>query len=75
MKPMKDKKPSDLVNFDALPDTAPPKGKAAPKKGMTREQSEAQMKKAGQKPKAYAKGGMVRGDGMCKKGHTKGRMV
>jgi len=32
------------------------------------------MKKAGQKPKAYAKGGMVRGDGICTKGRTKGKM-
>jgi hypothetical protein len=73
---MKDKKPSDLVNFGALPDTAPPKGKNAPKKGMTREQSAAQMRRAGQKPKAYAKGGSVtRADGMCSKGHTKGKMV
>jgi hypothetical protein len=126
------KRPNDLVNFGALPDTAPPKGTTAPKRSLTREEAEAMMKKAGQKkdtkkyaaggmtglPQAaamsgrtmptmpttgapamsglanaaamsgrtmptmpptgrrYAKGGSVtRGDGMCTKGHTKGRMV
>lgn len=27
------------------------------------------------KPKKYAKGGVTRADGVCKKGRTKGRMV
>lgn len=26
------------------------------------------------KPKRYAKGGSVRGDGICQRGHTKGKM-
>lgn len=32
-------------------------------------------KAGGMMPKGYKAGGCVRGDGICKKGHTKGRMV
>jgi hypothetical protein len=83
--------PSDLVNPRALPDTPPPRGKVAPKRKMTREEIEAKMKAAGQmgpvSPRKrmdmqgsgpmprMAKGGKVRGDGVCTKGKTKGRMV
>lgn len=80
--------PSDLVNFDALPDTAPPKGKAAPKRKMTLEEAAEKIRKAREgdrmemnreysgKVKRLAKGGSVtRGDGICTKGHTKGRMI
>jgi hypothetical protein len=56
---------------------------------MTIEEIERQMRKAGQMPpestgnpvytgkvKRHAKGGSVtRGDGICTKGHTKGRMI
>lgn len=31
--------------------------------------------KMGGKTKKYAKGGVTRGDGMCTKGHTRGKMV
>lgn len=82
-------RPIDAVNMGALPDTAPPKSKYAPKKAMSKAEAEARMR--GERPKPagrmemnkeysgkvqrYAKGGKVRGDGMCSKGHTKGRMV
>lgn len=81
-------RPIDAVNMEALPDTAPPKGKSAPNRAMTREESEAMKRRArgedrmemnkeySGKVKRYAKGGSVtRGDGICSKGHTKGRMV
>ena len=42
--------------------------------GMPAAAAEPAMKKGG-KVKKYAKGGMTRGDGICKKGHTKGKMV
>ncbi len=87
---MPNKYPSDAINPEALRGRRPPPAKAAPKRKMTREEIDAQMKKAGQMgpvsprkrmdmegsgPK-YAKGGSVtRADGVCKKGHTKGRMV
>jgi hypothetical protein len=45
------------------------KAKGAPKSMLKHEMKEAKgMKK-------YAKGGAVRGDGACKRGHTKGRMI
>jgi hypothetical protein len=82
-------RPDDAVNMEALPDTPPPASRNAPKRQMTIEEIERQMRKAGQMPpestgnpvytgkvKRHAKGGSVtRGDGICTKGHTKGRMV
>jgi len=81
------RRPSDAVNMEALPDTAPPPSRNAPKRAMTREEIEAMRAKM--KPKdrmemdteysgkvqRKAKGGVIRGDGICKKGHTKGRMI
>lgn len=77
--------PSDLVNFDALPDTPPPREEPKPKRKLTREESLERVRRAkeGDGPQGkmsgrvirYAKGGSVtRGDGICKKGHTKGTM-
>jgi hypothetical protein len=63
--------PPDAINREGLPSGAPPKGKSAPKKPLTRKEIEEQMKKAGQK--AYAKGGSI--DGCARKGKTKGKMV
>ena len=80
-------RPIDAVNIEALPDTAPPKGKSAPKKAMPKAEAEARIRRAQggdrmEMNRQYsgeiqrkAKGGVVRGDGMCTKGHTKGRMV
>ena len=70
----------------ALPDTAPPKGPVAPKRKLTREEALESIRRAkeGDGPQGkmsgqvqrYAKGGSVtRGDGICRKGHTKGRMI
>ena len=72
----------------ALPDTAPPASRNAPKRKLTREETAEMIRKArggdrmemnreySGKVKRYAKGGSVtRGDGICSKGHTKGRMV
>jgi hypothetical protein len=77
--------PKDAINPDAMRGrAAPPKGKQAPKRKMTREEIMEQMRRAGQmgpqkKDSApmprMASGGKVRGDGICRKGHTKGRMV
>jgi len=50
--------PSDAINREGLPSGAPPKGRSAPKKPLTRKEIEEQMKKAGQK--AYAKGGYAK---------------
>ena len=50
---------SEAYNL-GLTKTPPPKPKAPPPKAP---------------PKKMAKGGKVRGDGCCTKGHTKGRMV
>ena len=69
---MPNKMPSDLINPEARPRTPPPRGNPAPKRRMTREEIDEQMKKAGKKPKAYAKGGSI--DGCAVKGKTKGRM-
>jgi hypothetical protein len=82
------KRPSDAVNMGALPDTAPPPSRNAPKRKLTREETAEMIRKArgGDRMemnreysgtvKRYAKGGGVtRGDGMCSKGHTKGRMI
>jgi hypothetical protein len=41
---------------------------------MTAAEEAPTMKKGG-KVKKHAKGGVTRGDGICKKGHTKGKMV
>ena len=79
--------PSDLVNFDALPDTPPPGLTRTPKNKPAKTKSKgvksADKAKGGMrmnqeysgKVKRYAKGGVTRADGMCTKGHTKGRMV
>lgn len=70
--------PIDAVNPEALRDQPPPPpSKQAPKRKLTMEEIEAQMRKANRPmPKKMAKGGTVRrGDGICKKGHTKGRML
>ena len=80
-------RPSDAVNMEALPDTPPPTGTNAPKRKLTREETAEMIRKAREgdrmemnreysgKVQRKAKGGVVRGDGMCTKGHTKGRMV
>lgn len=81
-------RPIDAVNMGALPDTAPPKGRVAPKRKLTREETAELIRKAkggdrmemnreySGKVKRYAKGGSVtRGDGVCSKGHTKGKTV
>jgi hypothetical protein len=76
--------------MEALPDTAPPTSRNAPKRKLTREESEAAIRRAGQmgpvsprkrmdmeysgKVQRKAKGGVIRGDGCAAKGHTKGRM-
>jgi hypothetical protein len=72
---MKDKKlPIDAINREGLPKRGPPAGKSAPKRPLTRDEINAQMKKAGQK--GFAKGGAIsRGDGCARKGKTKGRMI
>jgi hypothetical protein len=79
--------PSDLVNFDALPDTPPPGLTRTPKnkpaktkskgvKSVDKAQGGMRMNQEySGKVKRYAKGGVTRADGMCTKGHTKGRMV
>jgi hypothetical protein len=82
--------PMDAINPDALEGMGPPPpGRSMPKRKMTREEIEEQMRKAGQMPpkrmemnkeysgkvKRLASGGKVRGDGICRKGKTKGRMV
>jgi hypothetical protein len=54
------------------------KAKGAPKSMLQHEMKEAKgMKKAmgGKATMKYAKGGAVRGDGACMRGHTKGKMV
>ena len=60
--------------------TTPPPVKPMPKRKMTRPEIAAQMKKAGQDTKGYAKGGKVssaskRADGIAKKGKTRGKFV
>jgi len=82
------RRPSDAVNMGALPDTAPPPSSNAPRRKLTREETAEMVRKAREgdrmemnreysgKVKRLAKGGSVtRGDGICKKGHTKGRMI
>lgn len=80
-------RPIDAVNMGALPDTAPPTSRNAPKRKLTREETAEMIRKArggdrmemnkeySGKVKRYAGGGKVRGDGVCKKGHTKGKTV
>ena len=81
-------RPIDAVNMGALPDSPPPPSRNAPKRKLTREETAEMVRKArggdrmemnkeySGKVKRYAKGGSVtRGDGVCQKGHTKGRMV
>lgn len=81
--------PTDVVNPESLPRSGPPQPRApAPKRKMTKEEIDAQLRKAGQStdrgrrnvtrppvPGMNKGGSVARGCGCAIKGKTKGRMV
>ena len=70
------KNPEGMKAFGLLGNLAYDKFGKKKKDGtpMTPAEEATAMKKGG-KVKKHAKGGVTRGDGICKKGHTKGKMV